>query len=283
MEKRKENKTSLTMTKMVEADKFIEILERVKETLNNIEDTSKIDTNDIYDLMLIRKKINRELKNKVNDKEIYESYTSILKEIDLALSVIDIEKIKDNEIKQNEATKNQYKKLRNYEHEKQIWEYTVGVIINRLMTTCIAIIFFVSCIFGLLRAIGIISESTVDTVGNLTATVLITILGMYLVGFVLSFALSKRMNYERASEYNKMNKAKFIYNNMHALFLDNNIHGKKLSIKNKNINSQLLSFEKRFYYAETFEDELKICVDVEDFYENNKKSFGNKIVKLIET
>lgn len=268
---------------MKEADNFIEISDKIKEMLNNIEDTSNIDTNDVYHLMMIRKKINREIKNKVNNKEIYESYTSILMEIDLALSVIDIEKIKENELKQNKAIKNKYKKLRDYKYESQVWEYTVDFLVNAVVKTCVSIFLLMCIIIVPLKEFGIISASVGIALYNKIGILVLWVLVSAIIGIIARFALSKRMNYKKASEYDQMNKAKFIYNNMYALFVKNNIHGKELNINNKNINNQLIAFKERFCNAKTLEDEIKTCVDVEYFYENNKERFGKKIVKLIET
>lgn len=82
-----------------EMESFVKISEHVNIVLDNMRNIDEIDTNDIYDLMYEKEKLNRLLVTGIENKDIKQDSLAIINRIDTVLDTVDFNKISENRLK----------------------------------------------------------------------------------------------------------------------------------------------------------------------------------------
>lgn len=176
-----------------EMESFVKISEHVNIVLNNMKNIDEIDTNDIYDLMYEKEKLNRLLVTGIENEDIKQDSIAIIKRIDTVLDTVDFDKISENKLKDTKKSnkakyenKNKFLGLKDYSKFSKKYDFLLDF--GRYINSQIALILTYSLLFLVMyympemtrtiesmvsRFLGFedTTVETVETVEALTSTV----------------------------------------------------------------------------------------------------------------
>lgn len=270
--------TRLTTAELNEATEFIETTESFKETLDRMTDVRKIDSNDIYDILCIRRKIAQELSKGIDNKEVKDGYNEIfLRTSDLICS-----------ISNDKVFRNRVKKAKTEENYKNVIDRTKINNATRIKKIICNICLIASTVIAWLFLIGVIclglnvNSSSLKSITIAVVSFIVTII--FTCNFIYNNLTDKK--YVKVGNKDKALLAKTLYQNMYNVLIESRV---PISFMQKNtydnLTNQLLKINKKLLELNTNKmtiETLDLYIEAKELYEKEKYKLDKSIIDKIE-
>lgn len=268
----------LTEAKLNEATEFIKTTESFKETLDRMTDVRKIDSNDIYDILCIRRKIEQELNKNIDNKEVKDGYNEILLRISDLLCSINSKRVFNSRLKKAKTEEN----YKNVSDRTKINNATkIKKIVCNVCFIASAVIAWLLLILVICLGLNI-NSSSLKSIAIAVVSLIVTI--VFTCACVYDNLADKK--YVKIGNKDKALLAKTLYQNMYNVLIENRVPINPIR-KNTydNLTNQLLKINKKLLELNTNKitiETLNLYIEAKELYEKEKYKLDKSIIDKIE-
>lgn len=258
---------------MKEADRFVDISTKLRELLDDMQNTNKIDTNNVYDLMLLQREIRKELINISDNNEIIEGYRGILNSIDNVLKSLDTEKIEKHKVKSHNTLNNRYKNIRDYTKSRE-----KALKLMAKLSYCALGILYLLLFFAIMFITGF---------GQYAMTYIYAS-GAIIIALIVFLELpadniNMNRHYVKVSNKDKIATAEALCNNICTAYFDRALKGETIYELDKDIREKLYTLKSSMNNSDNLISKINCCIDITELYENEICNSNEDIKAIIES